>query len=143
VTVRGTCGLEMACFGKPVFTAGTGNYSGMEFTFDSKSAEEFLEKLARIETFEPLSAEMRDRARRYAHAFFVRHPWQVTSFELTFDFPDQGWHPLDRNVHLTVHSDSELRRNGDLDEWVTWVLDTRKADFIASRAPNSQGDRRT
>ena len=32
VTVRGTPGMEIACFGKPAFTAGTGNYAGLGFT---------------------------------------------------------------------------------------------------------------
>jgi len=31
VTVRGTPGLEIACFGKPAFTAGTGTYAGLGF----------------------------------------------------------------------------------------------------------------
>jgi len=111
--------------------------SGLGFTHDSASTEEFLGTLGRIETFEPLSPETAREARSYAYAFFVRHPWLVRSFEFTFDFPERGWHPLDRNLTVTARSEGDLHRQGDLDEWARWVLDTRDQDFLATQRPRA------
>ena len=38
VTIRGSVGFELPCFGVPVLTAGTGFYSGRGFTVDSETA---------------------------------------------------------------------------------------------------------
>ena len=135
VTVRGTPGMEIACFGKPAITAGTGTYAGRGFTFDSQSTEEFLERLAKLQTYGPLSEEMRTRARQYAHALFLQRPWLTKSFELVFDIPDEGWHPIDRNVRFTVQSVDELRARGDLTEWAQWATHSPAADFLQQCAP--------
>jgi hypothetical protein len=134
VTVRGTPGMEMACFGKPVFTAGTGTYAGLGFTYDSDSPAQFLGRLAEIETYGPLPADMTTRARRYADALFLRRPWVPRSFSLSFAFAERGWSPLDRNVAWRAGSVEELRRAGDLDAWAEWVLDSREPDYVESRS---------
>ncbi len=132
VTVRGTPGLEMACFAKPVCTAGTGAYSGLGFTYDSDSTAQYLERLGEIETYGALPSEMTARARRYAHTLFLRRPWVPRSFAMRFDFSARGWHPLDRQFDWRVRSLDELRRAGDLDDWAGWVLDSRDADYLES-----------
>ena len=139
VTVRGTPGMEMACFGKPVFTAGTGTYAGLGFTYDSDSPAEFLQRLGEIETYGALSAEMTARARHYAHALFIRRPWVPRSFTMQFDFAERGWHPLDRNVSWSVENVDELHRAGDLDAWATWVLDSRESDYLGSPSRSFAG----
>jgi hypothetical protein len=139
ITVRGTPGMEMACFGKPVFTAGTGTYAGLGFTYDSESTAQFLARLREIETYGPLPEEMTARARRYAHALFLRRPWVPRSFALSFAFSERGWHPLDRNVEWTVSSLDELERVGDLDEWAGWVVDSREPDYLQSRSKRLAG----
>ena len=130
VTVRGTAGLEMACLGKPTLTAGTGNYSGLGFTIDSTSRDEYLGRLATIETTAAMSSEEVRRARAYTHALFLRRPWRPRAFENRFDFPEAGWHPLDRNVGLTAGSVEEIGAAGDLGQWAAWVLDTEDPDFL-------------
>lgn len=49
---------------------------------------------------------------------------------MVLDFPEAGWHPLDRNVELTVRSLDELRAKGDLESWATWAVESRKLDFM-------------
>jgi len=134
VTVRGTPGMEIACFGKPAITAGTGTYAGRGFTFDSQSTDEFLERLAKLHTYGPLPEAMRAKAREYAHTLFLRRPWLTKSFELVFDFAEEGWHPIDRNVRFTVKSVDELRARGDLAEWAQWARGSDDFDFLTEHA---------
>jgi hypothetical protein len=49
LTVRGTIGIEMACYGVPVLTAGTGRYSHLGFTIDSGTREEYLNRVTQID----------------------------------------------------------------------------------------------
>jgi hypothetical protein len=135
VTVRGTPGMEMACFGKPVFTAGTGTYAGLGFTYDSETIDEYLGRLARINEHGPPCSVMTQRARRYAHTLLLRRPWVTRSFELTFDFPERGWHPLDRNVEWTIDSIAAMESAGDLSRWASWALDSTDADYLDGMAP--------
>jgi hypothetical protein len=121
ITVRGTPGLEMACFGKPVLTAGTGHYSGLGFTVDSTSPGEYLERLATITRLAPVDPAVTGRARRYAHALFLGRPWVTRSFHTTLDFRPSGWHPLDRNVALDTDGPGAFDEAGDLRRWAAWV----------------------
>jgi hypothetical protein len=131
VTVRGTPGLEMACFGKPVFTAGTGSYSGLGFTIDSASRDEYLERLAKLPDGLDTSADdARGRARRYAHTLFLRRPWIPHGFQLVIDFPERGWHPLDQNVRRRALSRHGARPDFSPD-WTTWARRSGGADHLA------------
>lgn len=130
ITVRSTAGLEMACFGKPVVTGGTGHYSGLGFTCDSATREEYLGRLRRIETLEPASREAIERARRYALALFKLRPWRARSFELRLDYPERGWHPLDRNLIPRARSLAEAESHEDLHRWAEWAVRDRAADYL-------------
>lgn len=74
VTVRGTVGLELPCFGVPVITAGTGRYSGKGFTVDSDSSEQYLQRLRAIQSIPPLTDAQRRLGVRYAYNVFKRRP---------------------------------------------------------------------
>jgi hypothetical protein len=130
VTVRGTPGLEIACFGKPAFTAGTGTYAGLGFTYDSASVDGYLDRLRSIAAYGPLPDDMTGRARRYAHALFLRRPWPTRSLEIVVDRSIGGYRPVDRNVVLRAHTLPDLHANGDLDAWARWVLSSRDVDFV-------------
>jgi hypothetical protein len=138
VTVRGTPGLEMACFGKPAFTAGTGTFAGLGFTYDSDNTAEYLERLATIHEYGPLSTEMTERARWYAYALFIRRPWVTRSFSMAFD--DDRTHELRRSVRLAVQSTDEIVERGDLDHWARWVLHSSEVDYVPEPAPCPNGD---
>ncbi|MFA5882568.1 MAG: hypothetical protein WDA60_01825 [Acidimicrobiia bacterium] len=131
VTVRGTAGLEMACFAKPVLTAGTGAYSGLGFTIDSPTRAAYLERIATIQTLGPVAPDATVRARRYAHTLFVRRPWVARSFRLRFEFLERGWHPLDRNLDWTLATASALADSPDLGHWAAWALRSSETDFLA------------
>ncbi len=79
VTVRGTVGLESACHGVPVITAGTGRYDRKGFTIDPNDAGEYLNKLATLEQLEPLDAHQTELARRYAWGVLFARPLKTES----------------------------------------------------------------
>jgi hypothetical protein len=131
ITVRGTPGMEIACFGKPAITAGTGAYSNLGFTYDSSSREEYLARLASLEQYGPIDDTMRTKARQYVHALFVRRPWEAGSFQITGDGSNgEGWHPLGPNIRVWARSSSEFDNLGDLGEWADWVLGGCDLDFV-------------
>ncbi|MDB5405523.1 MAG: hypothetical protein JWL84_435 [Rhodospirillales bacterium] len=121
ITVRGTSGMELPCFGKPVLTAGTGRYSGLGFTDDSATADEYLGRLATLHLRGPLSPAETELGRRHAHAAFLRRPWLMTSFKSSFAYEKRGTAPLDHNLECTVENLAGLQRNGDLARWADWA----------------------
>jgi capsular polysaccharide biosynthesis protein len=133
ITVRGTIGIEMACHGIPVLTAGTGRYSGFGFTVDSRSKQEYLERLAHIEEIPAMTADQKELARRFAYALFHLRPWQATSCE-TVKLPmEMTGHPLDHNIELRLNSYDDLLRAKDLREFVEWV-DSDAIDYFSNGA---------
>lgn len=130
VTVRGTVSTEAPCFGVPTFTAGTGRAHGFGFTIDSETRQEYLERLATIQNYAPLSAEKTLRAKHHAHIVFCRRPWLMRSVQASFFEPKTGRHPLDHNLHLTARSVAELRRHGDLERWAEWAVQPAVIDYL-------------
>jgi hypothetical protein len=131
ITVRGTVGIEAPCFGIPVFTAGTGRYSGLGFTHDSATREEYLNKLRHIHSFGRLSEAETSLARRHAYALFMLRPLTIKSFEMVqMPFRSLG-HPLDHNVTLRAKSADAFIRAEDLQAFREWILCSRDEDYLA------------
>lgn len=130
ITVRGTAGVELPCFGKPTLTAGTGRYSGLGFTVDSNTREEYLKRLASLETQSPMTVEDILLAKRHAHTVFRIRPWRMKSFKSVFNYPKQGRHPLDQNLLSQTAAVDEINRNGDLKNWANWASDLKNIDYL-------------
>jgi hypothetical protein len=131
ITVRGTIGIEMSCFGIPVFTAGTGRYSSLGFTIDSNNRAEYLDKLRRIHEYPRLTAEETTLARKHAYALMRLRPWTFNSFELVQMPVEQWWHPLHRNYEIKTRSLEELCKAEDLKSFARWAADSQEEDFLA------------
>ena len=128
--------------GMTVLTAGTGSYSGLGFTVDSESREEYLGRLAALPEVADGAPDRRVKARQYAYALFLRRPWAARSFRLAFDYAPNGWHPLDRNAHWAIDSPDALRESSDLGGWADWVLGSSDADYVPDLAPDDAPDAR-
>jgi len=63
VTVRGTAGLEMASFGKPVILAGSGRYSHLGFTVDCSTVNSYISTLMTLHLNKPLTPDQTIRAK--------------------------------------------------------------------------------
>jgi hypothetical protein len=121
VTVRGTVGTELPCFGVPTFTAGTGRYSGMGFTFDSDTREEYESKLRSLPNVAAMTGEQIRAAKRYALAAFESRHWSLRSFRAEFRKDFSRDHPLGSNLSPVARSLEEVGRNGDFRRFVDWV----------------------
>ncbi len=129
ITVRGTSGMELVCFGKQCVTAGTGRYSGLGFTLDSADREEYLHRLSRLHTMPAMGAQELHRAKWHAYAAFVLRPWEMVSATTHFNYPEKGSGPLDHNLQLTAVSLEQLQVNGDLRRWGDWAV-TDRIDYV-------------
>jgi hypothetical protein len=130
LTVRGTIGIEMSCFGIPVFTAGTGRYSNLGFTIDSSSREDYLAKLEHIQDFPRLTPEETLLAKKHAYALFMIRPckFQTVGIE-QMSFYQLG-HPLDHNVIIRADSFSDIMGAEDLRIFADWAVDSQEIDFL-------------
>ncbi len=129
LTVRGTIGIEMACAGVNVVTAGTGRYSGLGFTVDSDTAEEYLQRLANIESLPPMSREKRELARRYAYTVFKFRSWRAETFEIVKMPMENIEHPLAMNIITNLRSFDEFAQSADINKLSEWSV-TDAADYL-------------
>lgn len=127
ITVRGTIGIEAPCFGIPVFTAGTGRYSGLGFTNDSSTREEYLQKMATIHTFPALSESETSLARRHAYALFQCRTLPFTSCEIA---PTKKSGSIAQDAILRVRTLDDIRKAPDLTAFTKWVLESKEEDYL-------------
>lgn len=125
LTVRGTVGIEAACFGIPVLTAGTGRYDRHGFTIDSSSREEYLGRLHSIQDIPPITREQVELACRYAYATLLCRPAPVRPFGLRFS-KDQH---ADMEVSIGTSANASLGESEDLKRIARWIASGAE-DFI-------------
>ena len=138
ITVRGTIGIELSCFGVPVFTAGTGRYSDLGFTIDSKTKEEYLKRLQNIQEYPPLTPKQKELARRHAYTLFILRPWRFQSVRSVFKPVEQGNHPLAWDLELKDPKQSELSTAPDFKALVDWLEDSARIDYLERPPDNGE-----
>lgn len=129
VTVRGTIGIEMACHGIPVLTAGTGRYSNCGFTIDSRTREEYFDHLAHAHAIPPLSPHQTELARRFAYTLFKQRPWPTRSIEMVKMPMEKVGHPLDTDIIPRVSSFEEFASATDMREFADW-FSSKAVDYL-------------
>jgi hypothetical protein len=130
ITIRGSVGFELACFGVPVLTAGTGFYSGRGFTVDSATSDEYVARLRRIEETPPLTPEQVELARRHAYALFRLRPTRFTSFLPTIRPLSEMGHPLDHDVEVRLRTEADVRSAEDLARIARWLTGSCELDYL-------------
>lgn len=130
LTVRGTIGIEMACFGIPVLTAGTGRYAGLGFTVDSTDRTEYLARLARLQELPRLSAEQTELAKKHAYALFKLRPAWFKTFRTVFRHGENPTHPLFWDLEIAARSFREIVEADDLRAFANWAINSRQEDFL-------------
>ena len=127
VTVRGTVGIEAARLGIPVLTAGIGSYADRGFTVDSESAQQYLERVRRIQLIPRLSAVQRELAERFAYGFFMLRSLPLTSMTLKYHTSLQR-HLAEGQINIRTKDD--WYNASDLRAIARWVSDPSKEDFL-------------
>lgn len=129
VTVRGTVGIEAACFGVPVLTAGTGRFDRLGFTIDSNSREEYLGRVAMAENLGRMQEGQVELARRYAHAFLLQRPLMLTCMQMRY----QQTAAAELDIEYRVHTKEALIQSVDLCAIANWINSVDE-DFLTSDA---------
>lgn len=129
ITVRGTIGIELPCFGIPVITAGTGRYSNLGFTIDSKDRLEYINKLSNLENIVPLTAEQIQLAKWHAYGAFILRPWYMKSFKTIFKPNLKPSSEYYMDFVPNQLSSTDFMNNSDIKQLRTWFssIDT---DFL-------------
>lgn len=128
--VRGTAGLEMACLGKPVITAGTGRYEGKGFTHDAGSVAEYRSILMKLSEIPPLSPEQVERARRYAYGLFALKPFELTSLEPALRTGVRTVNASDDMIYLPKRGIPNEAMSSDLDRFSAFLRDHSQLDLL-------------
>ncbi|HYE84976.1 MAG TPA: hypothetical protein VEA16_01385 [Vicinamibacterales bacterium] len=126
ITVRGTVGIEAACLGIRVLTAGTGRYDHRGFTLDSESRDEYLHRLRNLHTIPAMSVAEQTLAERYAYGAFVLRPWRLTTW--TIDHGEGGEASL--HVRLNARTAGDIAGASDMRAFAAWVADRSQEDFL-------------
>ncbi|MDX2227607.1 MAG: hypothetical protein SFY92_11035 [Verrucomicrobiae bacterium] len=134
ITVRGTTGIELPCMGVRTLTAGTGRYSGLGFTTDFRTREDYLSCLSRLDTLPAMDHDEILLAKKHAYFLFRRRPWLIRSFHSLFH-PSQKLHPLYQYFSLNVSSLEEIRQNDDLKKWAVWAGNPLETDYLEPESP--------
>jgi len=131
ITVRGTVGLELPCFGTPVLTAGSGRYSGKGFTIDSASPEEYLERIRRIDRIPRLDEHQQQRALIHAHLVFKLRPAKYDALAKDVYNP-AGDRARGRDIALLHKTFQAASEHEQLRRIVDFLTDPNRDDFLAS-----------
>jgi hypothetical protein len=131
LTVRGTIGMELPCFGIPVVTAGTGRYDGRGFTIDPPTREKYAALLARLQEVPRLSSEEIRRARLHYYGALMLRPVPMRSFVLDFNAVRRPGMAPRADVFLTQPADERLLDTEDLGRLIRWITTSKEPELLA------------
>ncbi len=126
VTVRGTVGMEAPVFGIPVVTAGTGRYDRRGFTLDSSTREEYLQRLATLESYPRLSADQVEIAERLAYEVLCCRPLRLSSVSLEYE-RDEIATP---RVTVNCQTREQWLVSPDMQQLAAWLADGKTEDML-------------
>jgi len=131
VTVRGTIGLELPCFGIPVVTAGTGRYAGRGFTIDPATRDEYRSVLARLHRIPRLKDEAIRLARLHYFSTFELMPIPMHSVVFNFFAKPINGGVFVPDVNLKQPADLRLLRSQDVGRVVHWMTETNITELLS------------
>lgn len=126
LTVRGTVGIEAACFGIPVITAGTGRYDGNGFTIDHKSRKDYLNTINNINKIKKYNKQTTDKAISFAYTLFCKRVFSTQNINFSFQ-NDEKFSMKAKIDSINLFSDKENKLLGD------WLISDDE-DFINEKS---------
>ena len=130
LTVRGTIGMELPCFGIPVVTAGTGRYSGRGFTLDPATPEEYRALLANLHDVPRLSDHAIRLARLHYHGALDLRPVPMRSFTLDYEAQSKITGQIEPDVFLKQPADERLLATEDLGRLIPWLTEAKTPELL-------------
>ncbi len=127
LTVRGTVGCELACYGVPVITAGTGRYSHQGFTVDPKSKKEFLNILSNLNSIKKLTSKQIKLARIYTYGSLIARSIKMDGIKIDYDY--NGISLEKSNVVDIPKSYNDFLKKSDVKKILNWI-DKNAADEL-------------
>jgi hypothetical protein len=126
LTVRGTIGIEAAIFGIPVITGGTGRYDAHDFTIDSASRKEYLERISVIDTYPRLTNSQKELAQKFAYGTFLLRPFPLQGLKVSYERNALAT----QKIEFLYSSKEELERSKDLGGFAAWALESHDQDYL-------------
>ena len=134
LTVRGTIGAELPCYGVPVVTAGTGRYDRYGFTMDPSTREEYEKVLLELHQYPRLTANEIDKARKHAYWFFLNRTVSFDDIsEMISTVSETPNHPLHHNIIFKEDMVTKMQESHQISKFKDWLFNSDKADFIYSK----------
>jgi hypothetical protein len=131
LTVRGTIGMELPCFGIPVVTAGTGRYSGRGFTIDPATRQDYHDLLEKLQDVPPLGVEAVRRARLHYYGALSLRPVPTRSFDFDYHAGNRRRAASDYNVILRRTVNGDLLKSDDLGRLIKWLADEKSPELLS------------
>jgi len=134
LTVRGTIGMELPCFGIPVITAGTGRYSGHGFTIEPTSIEEYGNILLNLQELAPLGSDEIRKAQLFAYGTLILRGIPMDALQFAYNEKIIFSKARKMNVNLSREKALNLENSADLGLFQDWVcngdLDELFREFV-------------
>jgi hypothetical protein len=132
ITVRGTVGMELPCFGNQVITAASGRYSGFGFTNDPKTKNEYLEMLSKVSDFPKLSDKIIKMANVYYYAIFKLKPVPLIDLKpvLRMGFSKVGLLGSLYSVPIRNIDLNDMDFHTEISRFLNWVEHSKSVDFL-------------
>ncbi len=131
LTVRGTVGFENAALGKVVIVAGTGHYSGLGFTVEPSSVEEYRDLLLRLPDAPRLSADGRRNALRFGYMMLARKPYRMGNYRMVYSNAPGVFHPLNGELELLETDPPRFFEADAATRWVEWLARGEDGDCLS------------
>jgi hypothetical protein len=131
LTVRGTIGMELPCFGVPVVTAGTGRYSGRGFTIEPPTREKYAALLATLQNVPRFGEEAIRLARMHYYGALDLRPVPMCSFVLDYNVPGRFGLPPHADLIMKHVADRRLLETEDLGRLIRWMRESNAPELLA------------
>jgi hypothetical protein len=132
VTVRGTVGFENAALGKAVIVAGSGPYSGLGFTVEPASVEEYRQTLLRLPKVASLDAQATRNALCFGYSQLVRKPYVMGNYRMRYSAEPGTFHPLNGDLQVLQATADGFFEEPRARRWVEWLTADTNADCAAT-----------
>lgn len=128
LTVRGTVGIEAACYGVAVITAGSGRYDGLGFTKDHKTRHEYLETIKNLHNLKIDIKKIKRLAIKFAYNLYVSRTFPTDNIKFYFKKNSNNTMTHD----LVDDGSNEIFDKSNIKKLKRWFL-SNEEDYLESK----------